>query len=544
MFGVVVLLLPRRPIVPVDLRTDACVSELQRVQKALAEESASQFAKRFDLVTGTSDVADACFRTAASEVNLTTCNASGPVSWSLPVTGGSASATGSGAGSSSGDTSGSGTSTFICQECGKHCSAYCKLQQHKVTCCVELERADPNVPSLSSIAENRIRGDTRSSLLRQLTDMRIDRHFGNTVIESVKSFTVAALDSVKTALNARLSQMELGGSLSSTVDAVFNVFEGIRSERQEARARESLLPIVQPEQRCIGIETEEMQVDGRTVKQTHNAYIWEIPFAKALAKLLQNDASAVAAVLHSAKRWKASLEERGASVSRKSKKVCGATRTFSDIEDGEAFFPFLSAVQRDTADWENSTPIALMLYYDGLEVNNGLGHARGTHKMGCFYWALVNLEPERRLQLSNIHLHAVCLEKHVSQFGPEIVLSGPNPEIMSGYNFDASDSSSWGFSMNQLMNGELTVTVPNAESKAGEMKLHLCGGTCLVSADTPAACLLCGFKTTHGPMTKSICRHCHCLQHHPTDPALHGPYRYATHAHTAHVCPCLSHRIV
>jgi hypothetical protein len=41
-----------------------------------------------------------------------------------------------------------------------------------------------------------------------------------------------------------------------------------------------------------------------------------------------------------------------------------------------------------------------------LEVVNGLGQARGTNKLACFYWALVNINQMDRFH--DIHLATVC----------------------------------------------------------------------------------------------------------------------------------------
>ena len=50
-------------------------------------------------------------------------------------------------------------------------------------------------------------------------------------------------------------------------------------------------------------------------------------------------------------------------------------------------------------------PLVFMLYYDGLEVVNGMGQARVTHELACFYWALIHISDwEKRLLPENLRL--------------------------------------------------------------------------------------------------------------------------------------------
>ena len=400
------------------------------------------------------------------------------------------------------------TRTFVNQKC---------MREHK--CCADREpggsstTADDKAAAVQQVHAL----DASSAILRRLTDMRIDRHLGNSAINEIKQFTVGVLHSVKEALLARLTPRALGATLRETVTNVFNVFRGIQTDAQEAAARARLLPMVEPVQRKLGDVTETLEVEGgRTVQSNTPAYIWEVPFHQALAKILKHSPTVLKQVLESASRWRESVTSRKG---KKQKTTSGGVNgVYCDIEHGSGFEAFMAAVMVDAP--EGAYPLAIILYYDGLEVVNGLGHARGTHKLGCFYWALVNIEQEQRMDLNMIHLHAICLEKHVTLFGPEATISG--------HLNDSSDNSSWGFSMRALQRGAVSISVPDPSSATGESNRQFCGGMCLLSADTPAACLLCGFKSTHGPFTKSLCRHCYCNQHHPTDPKRHGPYRQPT----------------
>ena len=50
---------------------------------------------------------------------------------------------------------------------------------------------------------------------------------------------------------------------------------------------------------------------------------------------------------------------------------------------------------------------------------NALGSFVGTHKIGLFYWALLNLPAHQRMDLCNIHLATVVLDADMSYYGAE-----------------------------------------------------------------------------------------------------------------------------
>lgn len=91
-----------------------------------------------------------------------------------------------------------------------------------------------------------------------------------------------------------------------------------------------------------------------------------------------------------------------------------------DMIDGSEFGKFMLRMRLKNGE----TPLVFMFYYDGLEVVNGLGQARVTHELACFYWALVNVRPERRLSSKNIRLATVCLKRAVSAAGMAAIING------------------------------------------------------------------------------------------------------------------------
>ena len=171
-----------------------------------------------------------------------------------------------------------------------------------------------------------------------------------------------------------------------------------------------------------------------------------------------------------------------------------------DLIDGAEFGRFYKRLKVKPGE----TPLVFILYYDGLEVVNGLGQARLTHELACFYWALVNIPGQGRMQPHNVRLATVCLKRAIPVVGMDVVING-RPE-------DGDSNTSWGASMMELGSGFVLPT------PSGERTFR--GGTTLTAADTPAGAELFGVKKAVGPSTKSVCKCCHCLQH--GDPP---PYR-------------------
>ena len=135
----------------------------------------------------------------------------------------------------------------------------------------------------------------------------------------------------------------------------------------------------------------------------------------------------------------------------------------------------------------HSIRLGFILYYDDLEVCNPLGAFHGTHKLGMFYWTLVNYKAEDRMCFANMHLMTVALASDIDYYGIAQVVSG------------LAGDSSFGSGMTALDQG---VRIPVGESTA------LCRGWCVcLSADFPAAALCAGFKKSTSAAV--FCRECY-----------------------------------
>ena len=106
------------------------------------------------------------------------------------------------------------------------------------------------------------------------------------------------------------------------------------------------------------------------------------------------------------------------------------TRVYADIPDGDLFddHEMLGASQRGNPKWKGRIEICIVLYYDGLEVANPLGFARGKHQLGVFLYSIVNLDATVRTSPPYIQLAGIALESDVKRFGPTKVFSGIDPD--------------------------------------------------------------------------------------------------------------------
>ena len=143
----------------------------------------------------------------------------------------------------------------------------------------------------------------------------------------------------------------------------------------------------------------------------------------------------------------------------------------------------------------HSVRLGFILYYDDLEVVNPLGAFHGRHKLGMFYWALLNLDASSRMSFKNLHLMTVALVSDMDYYGIEQVLSG------------LPGDTSFGSAMTALDQG-LQIKLPKGST---ETAVFMRGWCVCLSADFPAAALCVGFKQS--ATADSFCRECNVQQH-------------------------------
>ena len=112
--------------------------------------------------------------------------------------------------------------------------------------------------------------------------------------------------------------------------------------------------------------------------------------------------------------------------------------------------------------------LQFVMSYDDLELQNPL-RSNKTHKLGMFYFTLLNIPPQYRSQLQNIFLLTVAKTKDLKHFGLDQILHDFLPSL-------------------KLLRDEGVFMVINGE------RIHVRGDLIFSVCDTPAAAFLGGFK--------------------------------------------------
>ncbi|XP_071821716.1 uncharacterized protein [Apostichopus japonicus] len=124
------------------------------------------------------------------------------------------------------------------------------------------------------------------------------------------------------------------------------------------------------------------------------------------------------------------------------------------------------------------TSLKLVLYYDDVELCNPIGTRRIRHKVGLFYYSIMNLAPQYRSKMESINLYAAALYSHIKEHGLDVILKPFQQDLES------------------LADG---VTIENDTMVTGALLAFV--------ADTPASHLGGGFKEGVG-FAFQKCRHC------------------------------------
>ena len=404
-----------------------------------------------------------------------------------------------------------------CGTCQKLCASVSKLRQHMESCqrgsdapCAAVLKAaaiqdtashapypggcEPCEQAGSEVAPER---QTLDPVAHTFARARIVNHVPR---ESVGDFKTAMSDLVEQLHSEALEK--LSPVLAAGVDAeaaVAEVFRAVKESLRELSVRDGELKHVRehasyvpPVKRWLGSRS-----GGTSDEVLEDFYAYDAPLDKSLEAIFATRPD----VWQDVKSFQSRVEDR----LRTSVKF-DETARISDMLDGVEFGRFYMRLNIQPGEM----PLAFVYYYDGLEVVNGIGQARLTHELACFYWALIPIsDMKERLRPANLRLATVCLKRACTSLGMDVVISGRPEDDGSPHG-----NTSWGAQMQKLGSKEgMKLQTPDGERTVR-------GGTAMVAADTPAGAELFGVKKSVGPSTKSVCKGCHCLQH--GDPP---PYR-------------------
>ncbi|XP_078487842.1 uncharacterized protein LOC144745800 [Ciona intestinalis] len=150
--------------------------------------------------------------------------------------------------------------------------------------------------------------------------------------------------------------------------------------------------------------------------------------------------------------------------------------TLMDFEDGQ--------LSKNHPIFKDKHNLRVVLYFDDVELCNPLGSKSGTHKLGLFYFTILNIPPMYRSKLPSIFLIAVAYTRDIKKFGIDTVLL-------------------------PIVNDLNNLSSTGIEVEFDQSKQTIKGGLVAIVADTLAAHQILGLKEGVG-FSRQKCRSCMC----------------------------------
>lgn len=329
--------------------------------------------------------------------------------------------------------------------------------------------------------------ELKAHLVDAYGDMRYEKLMPGKHVDHVKECFDGVLSRMRDELVRRLSSYEITDkdgckvNLDKAILPILDVHRGIASAHSESTARKERLgnALLEPVKRSLVDPSGERSCD----------FVYDVPLDAELERCMLADPNLYSCIKNASDSWASRRNHHPGD---------HEVLSLGDITDGSVFrdHPRLG----DKAPATSKTQIAVILYYDEVEPVNALGAFVGKHKLGMYYWALVNLPPSQRMSLHHIHLATVCLDSDMAYYGSKQIVSGPPNESYLG--------SSFGAAMRRLHDGCLLSTLINGRLSSVLFE----GWVVCLSADYPAAAALGGFaKSTSA---QCFCRECDVSRNH------------------------------
>ena len=250
-------------------------------------------------------------------------------------------------------------------------------------------------------------------MLESRGEMRYNNGVSVTNLDRVRCAQTEMMGMVKAELLKGVRGGHTQTEMEGIVNYVCDVFRGIECTELEDDVRAKVLHAQQPVERKL--------IDPTGTR--HGDVCYDIPIDERLQWWLQNDRKAWDHVQRAQQAWQQAPPHPGTSETVYMDITCGSVvRGHPELGDD---------ARRACAakGGDNIIRLKLILYYDEVEVCNPLGYAAGKHKLGLFYFALVDLPPNLRMALHNIQLATVCLDKDFSYYGATQIICGPPGEL-------------------------------------------------------------------------------------------------------------------
>ena len=370
-----------------------------------------------------------------------------------------------------------------CRYCGQVFSSVGRLHQHveakhESSHAEESSTIHPQGPGFSSadgVQEPVARWD--DAFLTTLSEMRVCQHVPRDVTTTIKQEVAMQVSTIREQVLSRVRpHLHAAIDPEALLGDIFMLCRDFTQRDSELDRLRRSPGYVQPKRRWL----------GKHDKSGEEFYAYDNPLDEALSAMWETQPHTFQDVLN--------FTEHVRNGKLRTDDSYDPSLKIEDTLDGSGTGSFIKQFPICVG----GVILIFIFYYDGLEVVNGLGQARLTHELGCFYWALVPLKQEYRLNSVHLRLATVCYKRAISIVGMRTVIHG-RPEQQNDPTCHA-----WGLWMKRLKSGYPFKT-PIGERLGS-------GGTALLAADTPAAAECLGTKKSVGHSTKSICRSCHCEQ--------------------------------
>ena len=374
-----------------------------------------------------------------------------------------------------------------CRYCGRLFSSVQHLRQHvefthekwrQGPHAEEGSTATPRNPASASYGVQSPAARWDEEFLTSLSEMRMVHHVPRDAVTTIKEQVQRQVATIREQVLSRVSpHMGPGTDPESLLGDIFTLCRDFTQRDSELDRLRQSPAYVQPKRRWLGTHAESGEV----------FYAYDNPLDQALSAMWKTQPHTFQDVEN--------FSERVRNGEFRTDGSYDPGLVIGDTLDGSGMGSFMKKFRLVNV---GGLIVVFIFYYDGLEVVNGLGQARLTHELGCFYFAQVPLNQIYRLNSVHLRLATVCLKRAITAVGMHTVIHGL-PEQQ-----DDPGCHAWGLWMKRLKRGH------SLDTPVGQRIVR--GGTALLAADTPAAAECQGYKKSVGHSTKSICRSCHCEQ--------------------------------
>ena len=322
------------------------------------------------------------------------------------------------------------------------------------------------------------RNSEAETLNRERQDMIYNRMTPQTTVDAFDGVLARHDNRLKTEVLRRLGEGKTPAEQATLESNIRDIFEAHQNIQTPGQLNERVQPAPATPRELV----DRPDANGKAQGSRTGDHVYDVPICDGLKAVLRDNPSLLEKFRSAAAKWADPTPGESITV-------------YSDITDGAVFraHPELG-INADRSD--GSLRVGFMLYFDEVEVVNALGSFTGVHKIGLFYWALLNLDANERMDLKNIHLATIALDADIGYYGMEQIVSGPPGEP------NYPDGTSIGASLRALHDG-----VQLSIGKHGKfIDVLTRGWLVVVSADFPAAAVLSG--TMVGTSANRFCREC------------------------------------